>query len=316
MPESYRKKCFFLPGRIIQLLGSVILGLLLPQGAFAQTFHALQGRDITVYYGDALQPAAEEVLRLYPHEYHDLTKIFGWKLVPRPAVLLLSDREQFLRMVESPLSIAFAVPEKNLIVIDYSRVALRPFRLSVTFKHELCHLLLHQHIPLSSLPRWLDEGLCQWASDGLDEIVMDQEQSILNRAALSRDFISLHILERRFPRDERGLVLAYQESKSFVTYLFARFGTEQVFSMLNFLADGADTGTAVQKAFSASLETLEKQWQQSLAPRTAWLTQISYHLYEILFAFAAILCAYAFVRILLRKKLYKSSDDGVNEGGL
>ncbi len=297
----------------IRVFFSVILAMVLVRAAFAEPLHALQDRYITVYYDDSLRPAAERVLQLYPQVYHDLVKIFGWKLAAGPSVLLLQNREYFLRMVDSPLSVAFAVPEKNLIVIDYSRVVMHPFRLSVTLKHELCHLLLHQHIPLSSLPRWLDEGLCQWASDGVDEIVMDQEQSILNRAALTKDFISLGDLKRRFPRNERGLILAYQESKSFVSYLSSRFGTRQLLSMLDLLEEGTGDGIAAQKTFSTPLEELEKQWHQSLTPRLAWLAQISYHLYEILFAFAAIVCAYAFVRILLRKRLYKSGDDGVNE---
>jgi hypothetical protein len=297
----------------IQIFLIVILTMVLVRAACAEPLHGLQDRNITVYYDDSLQPAAQRVLQLYPQVYHDLVKIFGWKLRAAPSILLLQNRKYFLRMAESPLSIAFAVPEKNLIVIDYSRVVMRPFRLSITLKHELCHILLHQHIPLASLPRWLDEGLCQWASDGIDEIVMDQGQSILNRAALSKDFIPLGELRRRFPRDERGLILAYQESKSFVTYLSSRFGTSQVLLMLNLLGEGTDNGTAVQRAFSIPLEDLEKQWHQSLTPKLTWLAQISYHLYEILFAFAAIVCAYAFVRILLRKRLYKYDDDDVNE---
>jgi hypothetical protein len=290
-----------------------ILGLTLSSGASAKPLHALQDRNATVYYGDSLHPAATKIMEIFPQVYHDLINIFGWELVSRPSVLLIKDRNRFQRMAESPLSVAFAVPEKNLIVIDYSRMLVRPFSLEVTLKHELCHILLHQHIRSALLPRWLDEGLCQWASDGIDEIIMDQQHSLLNRAALSKDFIPLNNLNRRFPRDERGLILAYQESKSFVTYLFSHFGTTKVLSMLHLLAKGSETRLAVKKAFSTPLEELEKQWLQTVKPRMAWLEQISYHLYEILFAFAAIVCAYAFVRILLRKRLYKSEDDSINE---
>jgi hypothetical protein len=292
-----------------------ILTVALSPSASAQALRVLQDENISVYYSDSLQPAAKEITELFPQVYGDLVNIFGWKISARPSVLLLKEREHFLKMVASPLSVAFAVPEKNLIVIDYSRMVIRPFRLSVTLKHELCHLLLHQHIRFSSLPRWLDEGLCQWASDGIDEIIMDQQHSLLNRAALSNEFIALNGLKDRFPRDERGLILAYQESKSFVTYLFSHFGTKQVLSMLALLASGTETKIAFQKAFSTSSEDLEKQWQQSIRPRMAWLEQLSYHLYEILFALAAIICAYAFVRILLRKRLYKSEEESINEDG-
>jgi len=299
--------------RFIPVLLGAIFAAALARNASAQALRVLQDQNISVYYSDSLQSAAKEVTRLFPQVYGELVNIFGWKISARPSVLLLKERAHFLKMVANPLSVAFAVPEKNLIVIDYSRMLMGPFRLSVTLKHELCHLLLHQHIRFSSLPRWLDEGLCQWASDGIDEIIMDQQHSLLNRAALSNDFIALNDLQGQFPRDDRGIILAYQESKSFVTYLFSHFGAKQVLSMLNLLASGTEMRVAVQKAFSTPFDDLEKQWHQSITPRMAWLEQISYHLYEILFALAAIVCAYAFVRLLLRKRLYKSEDDSINE---
>jgi len=312
--DQHQKEDHILSKRTIHILCAILFGAILTGDASAQSFRVVQGQNATVYYDDSLQPAAKKVTKVFPQIYGDLVNIFGWEITARPSVLLLKERKYFLKMVESPLSVAFAVPQRNLIVIDYSRMLLGPFRLSVTLKHELCHLLLHQHIRFSSLPRWLDEGLCQWASDGIDEIIMDQQYSQLNRAALSNDFIPLNDLKNRFPRDERGLILAYQESKSFVTYLFSHFGRKKVLSMLDFLASGMEPKTALQKAFSTPFEDLEKDWHQSLRPRMAWLEQISYHLYEILFAFAALICAYAFVRILLRKRLYKSEEESINKG--
>ncbi len=287
--------------------------MVLARGASAQSFRVLQDQNVTVYFGDSLEPAAKKVTKIFPQVSGDLVRIFGWRFLSRPSVLLLKERKHFLKMVESPLTVAFAVPQKNLIVIDYSRMLMRPFRLSVTLKHELCHILLHQHIRFSSLPRWLDEGLCQWASDGIDEIIMDRQHSQLNRAALANDFIVLSDLKSRFPRDERGLILAYEESKSFVTYLFSHFGSTQVLSMLDLLANGTETSIAVQKTFSTPFEDLEKKWHQSIRPRMVWFEQISYHLYEILFAFAALICGYAFVRILVRKRLYKSEEESINK---
>lgn len=291
----------------------LILILALTKGTFAQDFHVLQTRAVTLYYAPSLRTVAGDISRLYPKVYRDLIKTFGWKLTCRPSVVLIKNRKRFLEMAESPLVVAFAVPEKNLIVMDYSRIPIQPFRPEVTLKHELCHLLLHQHIREGQLPRWLDEGLCQWASDGMDEIIMDQENSLLNRAAISRDFIPLRDLRNGFPRDETGMVLAYQESKSFVTYLFARFGNRRVMHMLELLREGTGTGAAFQAAFSTPLEKIEKAWQHSLRPKAAWLAQIAYHLYEILFAFGALVTVYAFVRIFLKKRRYQDSDEDPDE---
>ncbi len=315
LPERHQEKLRIVSIRAGYLFLSIVFSMVLIRGASAQDLHVLEDQNVSVYYSDSLKPAAEKVAVLFPQVYGDLVNIFGWKISGRPSVLLLKERDHFLKMVASPLTVAFAVPKKNLIVIDYSRMLTRPFRLSVTLKHELCHLLLHQHIRPSSLPRWLDEGLCQWASDGIDEIIMDQQYSLLNRAALSNDFIVFRDLKYRFPRHEQGLILAYQESKAFVAYLFSHFGTRQVLSMLDLLSRGMKTEIAFQQAFSTSVEDLEKQWQESLRPRMAWLEQISYHLYEVLFGLAAILCAFAFVRIFLRKRLYKLEEESINEDG-
>lgn len=287
---------------LIALLG-------LTKGALAEDFHVLQTRALTVYYAPSLGPVAGDISEVYPEVYRDLTKTFGWKLTSKPSVVLIKNRQRFLAMAESPLVVAFAVPRKNLIVMDYSRILIQSFRPEVTLKHELCHLLLHQHIREGQLPRWLDEGLCQWVSDGMDEIMMDQEHSVLNRAVISQHFIPLKDLTYGFPRDETGMILAYQESKDFVTYLFTRFGNKRVMNMLDLLKEGTGTQAAFQAAFSAPLEKVEAAWQHSLRPKAAWLAQIAYHFYEILFAFGALITLYAFVRTVLKKRRYQDPEE-------
>ncbi len=294
-------------GSVCVCLVSLFLGLAI--GVFGGDLEVLRSKDVTVYYEPSLDSAANEIVDLYPKIRGDLKKVFHWNIVARPSIVLITKRETFLRMAESPLAVAFAVPRKNLVVIDYSRMRVHPFRLEVTLKHELSHILLHQHISEKLLPRWLDEGLCQWVSDGIDEIMMDQKGAVLNRAALTREFLPLNDLQYRFPRDERGLILAYQESKSFVTYLFNRFGKDRVLEMLSLLADGMETGQAVQRVFSSSLGELEKGWHGSIRSVMGWIVQISYHLYEILFALASLITLYAFIRLWIRKRRERYEDD-------
>jgi hypothetical protein len=96
---------------------------------------------------------------MFPHLKANLEREIGWDLNLIPSVLLMKNRKLFQRMAESPLTVAFAVPARNLIVIDYTRMLVRPFSLEITLKHELCHLLLHHHIRGHDFPRWLDEGV-------------------------------------------------------------------------------------------------------------------------------------------------------------
>jgi len=219
-----------------------------------------------------------------------------------PSILLIRESRQFQQWTDSPLTVAFAIPQKGLVVIDYSKMKAHPFSLRNTFKHELCHLLLHQHIKDELLPRWLDEGVAQWASDGAGDIVLDQKRSLLNRAALNGRFIPLHSLTEGFPRRDQDLILAYEESKSFIDYLIAKSGREGVLKVLEGIKGGEKIEDAVLRSCAVSLYDLEKGWQHALRKRMTWFTYLSYHLYEILFALAALITIYASIRLMLKKR--------------
>jgi hypothetical protein len=126
---------------------------------YAGDFHIIEEKHVKVFFDPSLGSAAQDVADMFPHLKANLEREFGWDLNLIPSVLLMKDRKLFQRMAESPLTVAFAVPARNLIVIDYTRMLVRPFSLEITLKHELCHLLLHHHIRGHDFPRWLDEGV-------------------------------------------------------------------------------------------------------------------------------------------------------------
>ncbi|MFO7737855.1 MAG: peptidase MA family metallohydrolase, partial [Desulfatiglandaceae bacterium] len=238
----------------------------------------------------------------------NLEHTFGWNFNLKPSILLIKDGEAFRQMAESPLTVAFAVPARNLIVIDHSRMHLNPFTLEVILKHELCHLLLHHHVREVALPRWLDEGVCQWASDGIADIILSQKQSSLNRATLQRSLIPLNALENDFPRDDASLVLAYEQSKSVVTYIVHKFGKEGVLSVLNGMRQGEPLDTAILNELSISLAELEEKWRHTLRQRVTWFTYVIYNIYEILFVLGALITVFAFIKVFIRKKAYMKDE--------
>jgi len=248
------------------------------------------------------EPVARELVDIYPGVRRDLEKIFGWDLDLTPTVLLFRESREFQRAAASPLTVAFAVPERNIVAIDYSRMSTRPFSLRNIFKHELCHLLLHRHIKKVPIPRWLDEGVAQWVSEGVGDIIWDQQRSLLNRAALSGRFIPLRTLARGFPRDGQGLILAYEESRSFVDHIISRFGRDSLIEILERMKGGARVDSAVLGSCSVSLREMEKGWHSALKRRTGWFTFLSYNLYEILFTLGGLLTIYAAVRLIIRKR--------------
>ena len=282
--------------------------VLLTRCLYGGEVQVLERDDLTVLFEPTLGAASREVAEIYEGTKGEIEGTFGWSLNLRPTVLLINDSRHFRRMAESPLTIAFAVPSKGLIVIDLSKMRTHPLNLADTFKHELCHLLLHQHIRGAILPRWLDEGVCQWASGGIGDIIMDQKASLLNRATLKGKLIPMDSLQKGFPPDRDSLILAYEESKGFVEYIVARSGKEGLLGILEQMKRGEELHIAILRSLSIPLERLEEEWHGWLKKKMTWFTYLSYHLYEILFALVALITIYAFIRVMVRKRAYMKGE--------
>ena len=151
---------------------------LLPMISFALAVEQkiLDTKELAVVYDAGIDRTGRQALAVYPGIKQELETLFQWALDFRPTLVLLNDKKRFRRLAGHDLVVAYALPNKNVVVIDHSKMNTSPFTLQTTFKHELCHLLLHHYIRDDNLPRWLDEGICQWASDGLADIIMDAKR--------------------------------------------------------------------------------------------------------------------------------------------
>jgi hypothetical protein len=268
----------------------------------AKELSGLETENVSVYSDKSNDLAVRQVIELYPSVRSGLETKLVWKVDFKPAVLLVSDRRMFTQMAGSSLVVAYAVPEKMLIVIDFTRMNTEPFTLAATLEHELCHLLLHRHIHSYNLPRWLDEGVCQWASGGLADIITGSKGSALGLAALSGGFIPLPALSRDFPQDERSLSLAYEESRSVVEYIVANYGRRGLLDILDAMKNGQDVSDAVVMSLGISLGKLEKEWQGSQRSWASIISMLVANLYTILFAFGAIITLAVYVRFFIRKR--------------
>jgi hypothetical protein len=269
----------------------------------------MQNDDMIVAYEPALEGAAGEILRLYPELKQELEKIFAWPLDIRPQVILIKDTRTFRELSHNDIFVAFAVPEENLIVIDYARMNRHPFSLRITFKHELCHLLLHRHISSRHLASWLEEGICQWTSDGMAEIFVDKSGSGLDAAILAERVPDLGQLTERFPRDKASLILAYEQSKSVVNYIDRQYGKGAILDMLGHLSNGQSLEAAAINSLGISIDELEKDWLAELESTPRWLVYLADNLYGILFFMAALLTILGFVRRMIRRKVWEGENE-------
>jgi len=295
--------------RVLLILFFLLIAL--PESLLA-TQAVLQSEEVLVQFEKPLENAAKEVADIYPAVKAELENTFKWRLDFRPTVILIKDSKTFQKIVESGLIVAVAVPQKNLIVIDNSKMNVHPFTLEITLKHELCHLMLHHHISEGNLPKWLNEGIAQWSSGGIAEIIMGESRDILKQASLSGEFISLRGLTDKFPEDERAVLLAYEESKSIVEYIIREFGVSGLLQVLNHLKNGYDVDAAIFKGLSVSFYELENRWHDYLQKRTTWFTYFSNNLYNVLFFLAGLILTYGFIRFLLKKKAYKDEGEDMN----
>ncbi len=278
---------------------------------FINTLYAepnkIQTKEVTVIFEEPLETVAKDVVTVYPAVKADLVATLDWKVDVRPDVILVKDKSAIRKMVGSDIIIAFAIPDRNLIVLDTSRVYTRPFTLEATLKHELCHILLHSNIKNERLPRWLDEGVCQWASGGIAELMADDGDRALTKATISDSAISIGDLIR-FPRDEKSLLLAYEESKSIVEYIVSEYGKQGILQILEYLKEGHSIDDSIQKSLSVSTSELEIKWIAYLKRKHTWFSYLSYNIYTILFFLAAVITVYGFIRILKKKRAYVDED--------
>ena len=297
----------------IKMQSRVLLSLLLI--LFTQTAltaaepEMLVTRELVVVYDKSVEQAARQALGAYPGIRQELEALFSWSLDFRPTLVLVNDKKRFQQLAAHELIVAYALPEKNVAVIDLTKMNISPFTLRTTFKHELCHLMLHYHVKNNHLPRWLDEGICQWASDGLADILMDNNRELLPAAILSNTYFDLDTLHYRFPQNKKLLILAYEQSKSVVEYISREYGPEGILYLLELLKQGNDINVAIEKGLSISYDELKTQWREHLNEKFNWFTYLSIHIYEILFVLAALLTILGFARKIVRKRAYSAEDE-------
>jgi hypothetical protein len=285
----------------------LLAGILLILPLFAAGF-VVQDKNLLIVSDKPLD-VAQHFLQSFPQITDEVEQNLGLQLQRRPILRLVDDQAKFEQMSGNPLISAFAVPSMNLIVMRVVPADSKIFLLNDILKHELCHLILHENIKESGLPKWLDEGTCQWVSGTIGDFLA-QGQPELGRMDFPRSYIPLGRLSSYFPAEKNALLLAYWESRSFVQYLSAQHGRGKVIGILRSLKAGANVDTAFLGNIGQSVETTESEWLREESNRNVLLIWIGQYLYEILFFMAALLAVFAFIRrTISNKRRYQNSDE-------
>jgi len=280
---------------------------------YAQEMSRLETDEVVVLCEPSLRPSAEASIAWYSQIKPYLESIFLWQIDFRPIIILIGERAAFQRMAGHRSYVAYVIPDKQLIVIDDSRMNEEAFSREATLKHELCHLVLHRYISPENLPKWLDEGISQWVSDGMADIVYQRTSSLLTQAAMSNSLLSMESISSSFPQDDKRLELAYEQSKSLIDYIINTYGKNGILNILEALRKGSDINNAVQVSLMLSVEELEQRWQKDQQGLPALLSFFSIHLYTLLFVLAALLTLVLYIRLLVRKRSLMEEEEDLHD---
>lgn len=296
--------------KIIIFLKITILFLLNPVNA---EYLDIKTDKANIFYEKPLNTVANEVKEILPDITSNLENTLKLKLNSTPRIYLIRGTDNFRKITNSDLIVAYAVPENNSIYIDTSRVFSKPFTLKTTLKHELCHLILHQNIENTNLPRWFDEGVCQWTSDGISEIISDINNPFVEKAILSNNLFKFNELYK-FPEDTSSVILAYWQSKNFIEYILKKYGKDSLTKIIKNLSSRKDINESFEKAISINLYELENEWRSHLKIRHTWFIYLSNNIYTIIFVLLSFLTIYGFYRLIKSKRKYSDEDEPPEPG--
>jgi hypothetical protein len=283
--------------------------LLVPQVCLGARKTLVRG-ELAVVFDESGRGVAEEVAGAYPGLKAELEETLGWEAdLGSGVTMVLLREEEFRELAGGAPIVAFAARRENTIVVGLLRAVKDASHFSAILKHELAHLYLARYIKEENLPKWLNEGVSEWASGGVSELLSIGHSTELEKATLLGRLIPLENLDESFPRDDKGLRLAYEESLSVVEFIVDEYGSDGLRAVLSRLSAGEDIRGAFRNGLGVELEELERKWHGRLTIRHTLLTYLSNNIYTVLFVLGAMITLYGFVRLVLRMRAYREEDE-------
>ncbi len=110
--------------------------------------------------------------------------------------------------------------------------------------------------PYRSLPRWLNEGVAVYESQGY----VASDRSLVKAAVGSGDLLPLTALGWQFPTEPVKTSLAYAESVSSVDYLVRTYGKDALTALILAYRTGPTDDEALTTAIGKDLATFQQGW--------------------------------------------------------
>jgi hypothetical protein len=129
-------------------------------------------------------------------------------------------------------------------------------------RHELTHLVFNTAVdnPYHFPPRWLNEGLAVYLSQGYDSV----DRTMVSTAAGAGTLIPLDALAGDFPTSRDRFFLAYAESVSSIDYLVRTYGRDALVKLIKSYAAGVTDDEALKAALGVDVAGFDAAWRAQL----------------------------------------------------
>jgi len=133
---------------------------------------------------------------------------------------------------------------------------------SIVVPHELTHLVFDTAVdnPYRFPPRWLNEGLAVYLSQGYDA----SDRGEVGRAARDGSLMPLTALSGQFPTTFDGFSLAYAESVSAIDFLVRQHSRDALVALVRQYKEGLSDDAAFKAALGEDFTTFQAAWFKDL----------------------------------------------------
>jgi hypothetical protein len=234
-----------------------------------QDWKTLKGDLMTVHWSQGGQAFANKALRIGEQAIKDTATLLGVTETEPVDFYIYGDegsfrtalgpgtRENVGGQAHADIRTLFALitPDE----IDQSWVG-------TVIPHELVHLVFDTavHNPYRFPPRWLNEGLAVYLSEGYGS----SDRGLVQDATKNNALIPLVALGGQFPTDYDRTLLAYAESVSAIDYLVRTQSQDALVSLVKAYADGLTDDEAFTRALGEDLATFQAGWLADLGAST------------------------------------------------
>jgi hypothetical protein len=235
---------------------------------YADTEHdwtSLKGDVVTVHWYQGDQAFARRALKIGDDAVKSTSALLGVENVRPVDFFIYADNDSFRKALgpgtrENVGGEAHADIRTLFALIEPS--AINDAWVGIVIPHELVHLVFGDAVdnPFRAPPRWFNEGLAVYLSQGYDQ----GDQSAVAQAANDGSLMPLTALTGQFPTDPSLTSLAYAEAVSAVDHLVRTYGQDALLKLVDAYATGPTDDEAFTSAIGKDVAEFQRGWLDEL----------------------------------------------------